>query len=137
MSGLNSLNWVGQQLNEEPSKKPADAKQYKLGDARFTIALDISALTPILSAYQRSQQGFVAELPPVPPASDGKPPPEAAQMQADQNRQVIAHQVGDLAKPCPVTPGRLKLQELKLGDAADQNAIPPAVLAAFSAIVDK
>ena len=141
LNGLNSLNWVGQQLGEGPEKKPADAKQYKLGEARFTIALDISSLSPVRDAYVRGNQQFMAELPPIPPAPEGKQPmPEAQQMQADQNRQAIAYQVATLAKPCPVsltTSGRLKLQELKLGDGPDQNAIPPSVLAAFSQIVDK
>ncbi len=137
LSGLNALNCVGQQLQGQCAP---DAKQYKLGDARFTIASDVQALSGVLTSYQRAQQQFMAELPPLPPApqGDAKPEPqETALARADQNKRAIANQIAMLGKPCPVTPGRLKLSELKLGDAADQNAIPPAVLAAFSLIVDK
>jgi hypothetical protein len=144
LNGLNSLNWAGQQLNEPNDKKPADAKQYKLGDARFTISMDISSLDPVRAAFQRSQQGFLAEQPVLPAVdkdgktADGKmATPELQQAIADQNKAFQAHQIADLAKPCPVAPGRLKLQELKIGDNPDQNAIPPSVLAAFSPIVDK
>lgn len=138
LTGLNSLNWVGQQLGEDQSKRPTDAKQYKLGDTRFTIARDIAALSPVMMGYQRAQQEFLAELPPIPKADPGKPePPEAAVMQADQNKRSIANQLAMLKKPCDVVPGRLKLQELKLGDAPEQNPIPPSVLAAFSLIVDQ
>lgn len=136
LSGLNSLNWAGQQLNDQG--RPADAKQYKLGDARFTISEDIQALTGVLTVYQRAQQQFMAELPPIPSVDQNKPvPPEVQQMQADQNKRAIANQIAMLARPCNVTPGRLKLGELKLGDGPDQNAIPPSVLAAIAPIVDR
>ena len=70
LGGLNSLGYVGQPLNDV-SKAPADAKQYKLGAARMTVALNISALTPVLTAVQNAQAGFFRELPPLQPAPGG------------------------------------------------------------------
>ncbi len=135
LTGLKALDCAGQQLNGTCS---ADAKQYKLGDARFTIGMNIQALAPVLVEFQRAQQKYMMELPPIPQPEAGKPvPPEIAAMQAQQNRESVANQIAMLAKPCSVTPGRLKQSELKLGDAPDQNAIPPSVLAAFGSIVDK
>ncbi len=138
LSGLKTLDWQGKQIGEDVSKRPADAKQYKLGDARYTIALDIAALDPILTSYQRAQQQFIAELPAIPPTPEGKTPTtEILQMQAEQNKKSIANQIAMLAKPCTVMPGHLKLSEMKLGDDAEHNAIPPSAFAAFSLIVDK
>lgn len=138
LAGLKSLNWAGQQLGEDFKARPADAKQYKLGDARLTIAMDTAALEPILTAYQRSQQGFMSEQPVLPAAADGKPvPPEVQQVIAEQNRAFQKHQLDDLKQPCPVTLGRIRSVDLKIGDGPDQNAIPPSVLGAFSPIVDK
>ena len=137
LNGLNALNCVGQQLGGSCTP---DMKQYKLGDARFTIGANIQALSGVLTIYQRAQQQFMAELPPIPLADPGKPAsPEITMMQADQNKRSIANQIAMLGKPC-VTGSpllRLKLSELKLGDGPEQNAIPPSVLAAFSPIVDK
>ena len=139
LAGLNSLTWAGQQLGETPDKKPPDAKQYKLGDVRVTIAFDIESLQPVLTSYQRASQQFLGELPPVPQADAGKPQsPAAIELQADNNKKFIAFQVKALGQPCPVTiNGRLKLSDLKLGDGADQNQIPVNVLAAIVPIIDK
>ena len=135
LTGLKSLDCVGQQLNGQCA---ADAKQYKLGGARYTIGMNIQALTPVLTEYERAQQKYMLELPQVPAAEPGKPvPPEAATMKAQQDREAVANQLAMLAKPCIVTIGRLKQSELKLGDGPDQNAIPPSVIAAFGIIVDK
>ena len=135
LNGLNSLNCVGQQLNGTCAP---DAKQYKLGGARMTIGLNIQALTPVLTTFQREQQKFMMDLPRVPAAEPGKPvPPEIAEMQADQNKKSVATQIDMLARPCTVTPGRLKWSELNLGDDADHNAIPPAVIGALGAMMDK
>jgi hypothetical protein len=142
LNGLNALNCVGQQLNGSCAP---DAKQYKLGDTRYDIGRDISALTGILTDYQRAQQKFMAELPPIPDYDHGsadhpKPVPlEVQQAQADQNKKSITNQIAMLGKPC-VMGGpllRLKQPDLKMGDNPDQNAIPPSVFAAFSPIVDK
>jgi hypothetical protein len=135
LAGLKALDCAGEQLN---GTCPADAKQYKLGDARLTIGMNVAALTPVLTEFQRAQQKYMMELPRVPTPEAGKPvPPEVADMRAQQDRESVANQLAMLAKPCNVQPGRLKQSELKLGDGADQNAIPPSVFAAFSPIVDK
>lgn len=140
LSGLNTLNCAGQQLGGSCAP---DAKQYKLGDARYTIGANIQALTPVLTTYQRAQQQFMAELPTIPDYDHGtadhpKPaPPEVLAMVTDQNKKSLANQVAMLAKSCNVVPGHLKLQELKLGDDPDHNAIPPSVLGAISAIIDR
>ncbi len=135
LTGLKSLDCAGQQLN---GTCPPDAKQYKLGDARFTIGMNIQALSPVLTEYQRAQQKFMMELPRVPTTEPGKPvPPEIADMKAQQDREAVANQLAMLAKPCTVAPGHLKQSDLKLGEGADQNAIPPSVIAAFGAIIDK
>jgi hypothetical protein len=135
LAGLKSLDCAGQQLN---SQCPADAKQYKLGDARLTIGMNVAALTPVLTEFQRAQQKYMMELPRVPTPEAGKPvPPEVADMRAQQDRESVANQLAMLAKTCNVQLGRLKQSELKLGDGPDQNAIPPSVFAAFSPIVDK
>ena len=139
LTGLNSLNWVGEQLGETQDKKPADAKQYKLGEVRFTVALDIEALGPVQASYQRAAQQFVAELP-IAPAVDPKNPsaPAGAQIQTDNNKRMLSFQLKALAQPCPASNlSHIKLADLKLGDGTDQNQIPVSVLAAFSPIVDR
>jgi hypothetical protein len=136
-NGLSSLSWAGQQLNEETSRRPADAKQYKLGEARFTISMDIAALSTVITAYQRAQRAAFDELPALPSVDQNKQiPPEVQQMKMDNDRRIAKIQNDMMTRKCDVTPGRLKLSELKLGDGPDQNAIPPNVLAAFSFIID-
>jgi hypothetical protein len=135
LTGLNALNCVGQQLG---GQCPADVKQYKLGEARYTIAMAIAGLGPILNAVQEAQRKYIAELGPLPPApAEGKVSAEYNEAVNKQNKLVGANQVALLAKPCNVQPGHLKLSELHLGDGTDQNPIPPSVLAAFAPIVDK
>jgi hypothetical protein len=135
--GLNSLNYAGQQFGD-PKQAPADAKQYKLGPARMTIAFNVAALTPILTAAQSAQQGFVRELPPLPAAEPGKPDsPERVDAAAKQNKQAQANWEAIIHAPCPFVPGHLKEKELKIGDGPDENAIPPSVLGALVPIIDR
>lgn len=140
LTGLSSLNYAGQQLNDG-AKAPDGAKQYKLGPARMSIALDISTLQPILTAAQRAQEDFAAkELPPLPTLSDGaKDAERAAYAEATAKRQaaITANWTKILLGPCTVAPGRLKASDLNLGDDSGQNQIPPSVLAAISPIIDK
>jgi hypothetical protein len=138
LGGLNSLNWKGQQLNEAPGSKPANAEQYKLGISRFTIALDIAALTPILTSYQRAQQQFAQELPQPPQTEAGKPSPSDAQrILNEDNKKLSNWQFKTMAEPCQVTLSHLKLADLKIGDGTDQNPIPVSVLAALTPIIDQ
>jgi hypothetical protein len=133
LTGLNSLNCSGQQLGGQCDK---DAKPYKLGEARYAIAINISALGPVESSYRKAVQGFTSELEAMPPAPTDKPDPFAPE-RAKQNKKFVAFQVNLLAGACGANLTHLKLSDLKLGDGPDQNAIPPSVLAAFAPIIDK
>lgn len=133
LAGLNALNCAGQQIGAACEK---DAKQYKLGGARMTVALDIAALGPVDDAYRRGVQSYAAELTPIPPADPGKPDQFAVQ-RGKQNADFAAFQVQSLAKACPASPTHIRVTDLRVGDGADENAIPPAVLAALAPILDK
>jgi hypothetical protein len=134
LNGLNSLNCVGQQLNGVCD--PA-AKQYKLGQARVPIALNISALSPVRDGVQKEAQAFASSLPPLPAVEPGKPDsPERIDMAAKQSKDIQTHWLKVIAGPCPVTPGRIKATDLNIGDEADKNAITPSVLAAIAPDVD-
>jgi hypothetical protein len=101
--------------------------RFKLGDQRLTVALDIAALTPVWRASEMERIALVNEV------GGGKEiKPDTAEfgvfMQAFERT---------LGKACPVTLGRIKAAKLKLGDDADQNAIPPTTLAALMPILDR
>lgn len=129
-NGLNALNYVGQQLLSG-GPPPADAKQYKLGSVRMTVALDIAALTPIVEAARKAQAGFLAEQGLVPPKPDDKAAIAAQNLKIDQYIQTI------IEAPCHVELGHISLNDLRLGDGNDQNPIPPTVLSVLSPIIDK
>lgn len=136
LTGLNALNCAGQQMGG--SCEPA-AKQYKLGDARMSIAQDVAALAAVAAIYQRTIQGHQLEYDVLPPApTDQKPDPFAVD-RAKQNRDFVAFQNKELAKTCPLSGPLVHLHatDLKIGDGTDKNEIPPGVLAAISPIVDK
>jgi hypothetical protein len=136
LAGLNSLSYVGQQYNDS-SKPPGDAKQYKLGPARMTIATDIAALSQVLSNAQRAQQGFQSELPPLPAAEPGKPDSSARVDAAnEQNKAAAKNWRTILDGPCNVQPGHLNAPDLKIGDGPDENSYPPPVLGALVPIID-
>jgi hypothetical protein len=131
LSGLNALNYVGQQLpnggTNEP--RPQTTTQYKLGAARMTIALDIAALNAVQNAAQKAQQDIFNEV------SGGKPTIQPYTPERGVYDSRITKEV--LEKPCTVSPGRIKAADLKLGDGPDQNSIPPAVLSAILPIIDQ
>ena len=136
LTGLTSLSYAGQQLNDA-SRAPTDSKQYKLGPARMKIALNIASMTPVFTAAQLAQNGFISELPSLPTAKDD----DKSKAQHDdaakaQNKLVNDNWRKIIDQPCPVTPGRLSADDLKIGDGPEQNQIPPNVLAAISPIVD-
>ena len=143
LGGLNALNYVGQPLNDpNPNKPPPDAKQYKLGPARMTIGLDISALTPVQTAAQNAQQNFFRELAPLPsnPPSWKPGEPESSERidaANKQNKAAAANWQEIIQKPCNVQPAHLKERELKIGDGPDENAFPPGVLAAIWPLIDR
>lgn len=134
LTGLTSLNFNGQQLNDPT--RPPDAKQYKLGPARVKIALDISALTPVLTAAQAAQQGYLAELPALPATEPNKASPEHDAALAEQNKKAVANWQKLIKADCPVVPGHLNAADLKIGDGPDENQYPPNVLSAIAPIVD-
>ena len=134
--GLNSLNCAGEQLND-PSSCKSDSKQYNLGAGRITVAVDLAALSPVVNGAQREQQGFVASLPPLPKAEPGKPD-SADRLDAttDQTKQASVHWRSILDAACPVSPGHLKADDMKIGDGDGKNAFPPSVLGALAPLID-
>ena len=124
LAGLNALNYVGQQLSD--AKPQGDAKPYKLGAARMTIALDISALRPVADAAEKARQSLIGEI------SAGKPILPGT----DEMKAFTAKWQDVLNGPCNVTPGHLKAADLKVGDGADENPIPPSVLSVLIPIID-
>ena len=129
LGGLDALSYAGKQLNTPASQPaPADAKQYKLGPLRVTIALDISRLQDLANTVQRAQNGYAAELPALDPKSPDAVTQRTKQLQDNWNKITDAD--------CPVQPGRLKQADLKIGDGPDDNAFPPAVLGALMPIID-
>jgi hypothetical protein len=136
-SGLNSLNWVGQQLDEPPATKPAGAASYKLGDARWTLATDINALKSVYQTAHDAQDGFLRELPALPPAKDNQNSPERVDAAQAQNKAATGNWDSINKKPCSVVPGHFKDTDLKVGDGPDQNPIPPSVLGALIPIIDR
>lgn len=134
-NGLGALNWAGQTLGQPGNAQPADSKHYKLGAALMTIAEDIDALKDVQNEALRSQQAFAASLPALPPPPEGKPDPNAAE-RVDQTKKMNDNWSTMMAQPCHVTVAHLKLSDLRIGDDADHNSIPPSVLAALVPIID-
>ena len=125
--GLSALDSY-QRVVKEPSGEKIISSQYKLGDARMTVALDMSALKPIAEAANKTRQAILAEV------GEGEP------VKPDDQKAIARAQAmfeASMKEPCPITPGRIKLSDLKIGDGPDQNAIPPSVLSAIMPIVDK
>lgn len=101
--------------------------RFKLGAARMTIAIDIAALTPVWQASEKARIGMVAEI------GDGK---EIKPGTPEYNAFVRRFD-DDIGKACPLTLGRVKAADLKIGDGADENAIPPSTLAVLLPIIDQ
>lgn len=134
LAGLNALNCADQMIGAQCDK---GAKQYTLGPARLPISLATSALSNLANDINRAQQGFIAELPTIPPAAQGKQDdPETAARRTDQSKAVQKNWNALMTRACPVTLPRLKLTELNVGDGPGQNQIPPAVLGAISPMID-
>lgn len=127
LKGLDATSCVGKQL--DGGACAPDAKQYKLGPLRVTIGMDLARLQDEANVVQRAQNGFAAELPPLDPkAPDADKIARSNQIQANWNKIIDAD--------CPVTLGRLKQSDLKIGDGPDENAFPPAILGALMPIID-
>jgi hypothetical protein len=130
MNGLEALRYAGAQvMDTRPT--PPDAKQYKLGAMRFTIALDISQLEQVTLSVQKAQTGFVSELP-----SAVSPDPKNPDANAVRDRAIQANWDKLTSAECPVQPGHIKASDLKLGDGTEDNQIPPTVLSALIPIID-
>ena len=136
-AGLNSLNFQGQQLND-PTKAPPGTKMYKLNvKALTTISLDIAALTSVVNSAQTEQNTFTSNLPALPKLDTGKTSsPERDDAINAQNKMASLNWQKILHEPCPVAPGRLDAQDLKLGDGTDDNQFPPSVIGAIVPIID-
>lgn len=121
LAGLNSLGFVGQLSAAQ--EVPKDAKHYKLGPVLVTIGMNIHELSPIDAEARKAQIAYEAELPPnVTDAMKRK-------LMQDNWDKIIS-------QPCPVKPGHININDLKIGDGNDQNAIPASVLAVLTPILD-
>jgi len=127
LAGLNALNFVGQQLADQRQVPPTDARPYKLGATRLTLALDMAALRPIADATEKARQGLLNEI------GSGKP----IAPNSEESKRFFEKWQDTLNAPCPVTLGRIKAADLKIGDGPDDNPIPPAVLSALVPIIDQ
>lgn len=124
-SGLNALNYAGAQLRDQ-NPAPAGARQYRLGAARWPVAMNLAALSRVSAAFAKSRAALILEVGGGKDVAPGTP--EMGRL-TDELQKI-------LDKPCDVAPARMKLGDLLLGDGADQNQIPPAVLGALAPIID-
>lgn len=132
--GLANLDAFDRIVKDGSGEKVVKA-QYKLGDARMTIALDQGVLRPIVDAANKTRQSLLAEMGPAPDDKTATAAEKAAYAKA--TAEAVSSFEASMKEPCPVTPGRIKLSDLKIGDGPEQNAIPPSVLAAIMPIVDR
>lgn len=128
LRGLRSLSGYERVIKENGVERAIANQQYKLGDARLTISLNIGELNRTEDAVSRSRTALMAELMAGGELKDGTP-----QWLAFLSRL----QAEILDRPCNVTLGRIKIADLKLGDGADQNAVPPTAIADILAILDR
>jgi hypothetical protein len=127
--GLSELNGYSVVVGKGDASS-AVQQQYKLRKARFTVAMNMTALKPVNEAESIARNALINEI------SNGtgivKPDtPEAAEYQRRYKAEV-------LDKPCPVTFGRLSMKDLNPGDydEKDKNPIPPYVLSLLDPIID-
>lgn len=118
LAGLNALDYSGEQLGTNKGAIPAGAKQYTLGAARMTIALDIAALRRVADAMQVVSDHLQRE-------------------NAKSQENYIAEWHKALEQPCDVQLRRIKQSDLKIGDGPNDNQIPPGVLSAIVPIIDQ
>jgi hypothetical protein len=125
-AGLNALDQYTVVVKENGQEKSI-SKQYKLGNARMTVALDMSALKSVADAAEKARTGLITEI------GQGKDikigTPEGKKF-TDQMQQW-------LDSPCSVKPGHIKLADLKIGDGDGENPIPPSVISALLPILDQ
>lgn len=102
-------------------------KQYKLGAVRITIALNMAALRSVVEATEKARRGIIDEI------TGGKMPDvgSAEFKEADAKFRAVTESL------CNITPGRIRVADLKLGDGPDENAIPPSALAGLAPILDQ
>lgn len=130
--GLTYLDGYDRVVKESGNEKIVKA-QYKLGESRMTVALNQGALRPIVEAANKTRQAMLADLGPAP---DEKSTAEQKAAYAKALAAAMDTFERSMKEPCPVTPGRIKLGNLNLGDGPDQNQIPPSVISAIMPIVD-
>jgi len=139
LSGLNSLNWQGQQLGQAaPTPTPiTPLPSYKLGTTRLTISRDVDMLSTLAVSINRAQNGYIAELPLPFMADPGKAlTQEQASANSERERKIQKNWNELMDKMCDVPLKRIQWSELHVGDGTDQNAIPPAVLGAIMKIIE-
>lgn len=120
MSSLDLLDHYDDPVTGKP-------RQYKLGKARLTIALNMAALRHVREAVETTRTNLVQEI-----GNGG----DIKTNTPEYNKFSLTMR-DVLLKPCDVTPGHLKLSELKLGDGPEENAIAPSILSALAPILDQ
>lgn len=130
-SGLHMLDSYERVIKDDKGEHSALA-QYKLGNARITIALDQAALRPFSEALETTRQGIVAEI-----AQKYNIKPKEIEAGSAANVEYLKQYSDARNQPCTVKLGRIPISELKLGDGEGQNAIPPGALALIAPIIDR
>lgn len=123
LQGLRALD--GYDVPAADPKAAPSRKTYKLGALRFPIALNIAALSKVEDAVSKTRQALVTEA-----GGDVKV------REPDNQAHVISELQKLLDKPCDVTPARMKLADLRLGDGPEENAIPLSALSQMAPIID-
>lgn len=96
----------------------------KLGSARLTLGLNSIALRPVADATEAARKALIREY------SGGKDTLEAA---SPQGVEFLAKFQEVMDRPCPVTPARLKFEDLHL----DVNEISIPTINSLSVMLDK
>lgn len=140
LSALMDLD-KGSCVGPAPSSLAPDLRvctAFKLGAARGPMAIDVVRLREVVKAVQDASQKVRVEIvggdkPVIPPAADA---PQAERDAFQKQDQEFATRVQELMRqPHPIALELIKYEDLKIGDGADQNAIPLRVLAALSPIL--
>jgi hypothetical protein len=94
--GLSSLDAYDRVVKEAGGAEKVVRGQYRLGDARMTVALNLGALKAIVDAANKTRQSILFEV------GDGIPiKPTDEKLTA----KAMAMFEAAMKQPCPVTPG--------------------------------
>ena len=124
-NGLDQLDGYPRVI-KDGEKETTVQQQYKLGSVRYTIALNMAALKPVRESAERARQQIIVDI------NGGK----TVMPNSPEMVRFLAEYQKVLDKPCEVTPGHIKVSDLKLGDGPTENAVPPSVLSVLYPILD-